>query len=63
MRNDFLWVEKYSPKKIEDCILPESTKKTFQDFVLFKIRKQLLQFSEKTAIVVGFIYINCSYPQ
>lgn len=33
MRNDFLWVEKYSPKKIEDCILPESTKKTFQDFV------------------------------
>lgn len=33
MRNDFLWVEKYAPKKIEDCILPENIKKTFQEFV------------------------------
>ena len=33
MKSDFLWVEKYAPKKIEDCILPENIKKTFQDFV------------------------------
>jgi len=33
MRSDFLWVERYAPKKIEDCILPENIKKTFQDFV------------------------------
>jgi len=33
MNNEFLWVEKYRPKKIEDCILPESTKKTFLDFL------------------------------
>ena len=33
MSKDFLWVEKYRPKKIEDCILPEGIKKTFQDFV------------------------------
>ncbi len=33
MSKDFLWVEKYRPKKIEDCILPASIKKTFQDFV------------------------------
>ena len=33
MREDFLWVEKYRPKTIEDCILPESTKKTFLDFL------------------------------
>ncbi len=32
-RDEFLWVEKYRPKTIEDCILPESTKKTFQDFL------------------------------
>ena len=32
-RTDFLWVEKYRPKKIEDCILPESIKTTFQEFV------------------------------
>jgi DNA polymerase III delta prime subunit len=33
MRNDFLWVEKYRPKTIEDCILPESIKKTFKEFL------------------------------
>lgn len=33
MSDDFLWVEKYRPKKIEDCILPDSIKKTFKDFV------------------------------
>jgi len=33
MNSDFIWVEKYRPKTIEDCILPESTKKTFQEFL------------------------------
>ena len=33
MRNEFLWVEKYRPKTIEECILPESIKKTFLDFL------------------------------
>ena len=32
-RDEFLFVEKYRPKKIEDCILPEQTKKTFLEFV------------------------------
>ena len=31
--NEFLWVEKYRPKKIRDCILPEDTKKTFSEFL------------------------------
>ena len=31
--SDFIWVEKYRPKTIEDCILPEATKKTFQEFL------------------------------
>mgnify|MGYP001186566311 FL=1 len=30
---DFLWVEKYRPKTIEDCILPEDIKSTFQSFL------------------------------
>ena len=30
---DFVWVEKYRPKKIEDCILPKDIKKTFNDFL------------------------------
>ena len=33
MRNEFLWVEKYRPKTIEDCILPTNIKKTFLDFL------------------------------
>jgi len=33
MREQFLWVEKYRPRKIEDCILPEELKATFQKFV------------------------------
>jgi DNA polymerase III delta prime subunit len=28
-----LWVEKYRPKTIEDCILPDGIKKTFQEYV------------------------------
>jgi DNA polymerase III delta prime subunit len=30
---DFLWVEKYRPRTIEDCILPDSNKKTFLEFL------------------------------
>ena len=33
MREEFLWVEKYRPKTIDECILPEGLKKTFQEFV------------------------------
>ena len=33
MRDEFVWVEKYRPKKIEECILPDNTKKTFLDFL------------------------------
>ena len=31
--SDFLWVEKYRPKTIEECILPEETKKAFLGFL------------------------------
>ena len=31
--SDFIWVEKYRPKTIDDCILPENIKKTFKDFL------------------------------
>ena len=34
MRDEFIWVEKYRPKTIDDCILPESTKKTFREFLV-----------------------------
>ena len=31
--NDFLWVEKYRPQKVEDCILPTEVKTTFNSFI------------------------------
>ena len=31
--SDFIWVEKYRPKTIEECILPDNIKKTFKDFL------------------------------
>ena len=33
MREEFLWVEKYRPKTIDECILPEDLKSTFGQFV------------------------------
>ena len=30
---EFLWVEKYRPNKLEDCILPDELKNTFQQFI------------------------------
>ena len=33
MKQEFLFVEKYRPKTIEDCILPKDLKETFQKIV------------------------------
>ena len=33
MKRDFLWVEKYRPKTIDECILPENIKETFREFL------------------------------
>lgn len=33
MKQEFLFVEKYRPQKIEECVLPTSLKDTFQDIV------------------------------
>ena len=32
-RDDFLWVEKYRPKTISECILPSDLEETFSEFV------------------------------
>ena len=31
--SDFIWVEKYRPTTIDECILPDSIKKTFKEFL------------------------------
>jgi DNA polymerase III delta prime subunit len=33
MSDNFLWVEKYRPQTIEDCILPDATKEVFRGFL------------------------------
>jgi len=33
MNDQILWVEKYRPHKVEDCILPDNIKTTFQEYV------------------------------
>ena len=33
MNTDFLWVEQYRPKTIDDCILPDSLKSLFSSFI------------------------------
>ncbi len=39
---EFLWVEKYRPTKIDDCILPKELKQRFKDFVKNGIPNLLL---------------------
>ena len=33
MTDEFIWVEKYRPKTIDECILPEGIKKTFRELL------------------------------
>ena len=32
-QKEYLWVEKYRPKTIEECVLPDSIKETFKEMV------------------------------
>ena len=42
MNKDFLWVEKYRPTIVEDCILPDTIKQVFQGFVFQRELPNLL---------------------
>lgn len=33
MSEHFIWVEKYRPKTIDDCVLPDNLKEVFQDYI------------------------------
>ena len=32
--DQFLWVEKYRPRKLDDCILPDSQKQMFSEMLI-----------------------------
>ena len=69
---DFLWVEKYRPQTIKDCILPEKITETFQDMVRVGEAQNLLLSGGagcgKTSVAKAlcnelgceYILINCS---
>jgi DNA polymerase III delta prime subunit len=66
MLQDFLWVEKYRPKKVEDTILPPDLKATFQQFVDNKEIPNLILAGGpgigKTTIARAMLEeIDCSY--
>jgi len=64
--SDFLWVEKYRPKKIEDCILTEDLKNTFSKFLIQKEIPNLLLSGTagtgKTTVARALCEeLNCDY--
>ena len=72
MNNEYLWVEKFRPQTIEECILPKSIKDTFQQMVDAGEAQNLLLSGSagcgKTTIAkalcneldTDYIMINCS---
>lgn len=66
MLEDFLWVERYRPKRVEDTILPAELKSTFQKFVDNKEIPNLILSGGpgvgKTTIARAMLEeIGCSY--
>lgn len=64
--DDFLFVEKYRPRTVEDCILPTRIKKTFQEFVDKKEIPNLILTGPagvgKTSIAIAMCEeIDCNY--
>lgn len=66
MLQDFLWVEKYRPKTVEETILPADLKSTFQKFVDDKNIPNLILAGTpgigKTTIAKAMLeQLNCNY--
>jgi len=65
-KDEFLWVEKYRPKTVQECILPERIKSTFQSYVDKKEIPTLLLYGRagtgKTTIAKALCEeVGCDY--
>lgn len=72
MREEFLWVEKYRPKTVSECILPDRLKTPFQEYVNRKeipnllltggagVGKTTVAKAMCTEIGLSFMHINAS---
>jgi len=72
MQSEYLWVEKYRPMSIDECILPERVKQTFRDMIARNEAQNLLLAGGpgcgKTTIARAlcnelgsdYILVNCS---
>lgn len=63
---EFLWVERYRPTKVEECVLPENVIKTFQEYVIRKEIPNLLlvgtQGTGKTSVAKALCEeVGCDY--
>ena len=66
MVEEYLWVEKYRPKTIDECVLSESLSKTFQEFIDNKEIPNLLLYGTagtgKTTVARALCEeIDCNY--
>jgi hypothetical protein len=64
--DDFLWCEKYRPKTVSECILPDNIKRTFQEYVNKKEIPNLLLTGQagsgKTSVSVAMCNeVGCDY--
>lgn len=59
IREDYLWSQKYRPRTVDDCILPEDLKKTFKQFVADKNVPNLMLYGRagigKTTIAIAML--------
>ena len=56
--SDFIWVEKYRPKTIEDCILPENIKILPGTYDVVVSQKLLSRFSSNNYNLTYYIALE-----
>mgnify|MGYP003903975319 CR=1 FL=1 len=56
----FLWVEKYRPRTVEECVLPEDVKKQFSTFIQKGEVPNLLLVAQQVQVKLPWLvlYVN-----